>query len=263
MPLRKIAEPTDIAQAMAFLASHKAAGHISGQCLSIDGGMEGRLLWRQEGAAPANRIELPIQQPTKTPVTADFPMSPLSSDLSPFPLPPSHGTPIRVLITVNVDALDDSAQMTDYLGTRASPRQRFVKRVGLPRLVSIFRKHGILHKTTWFVPGSAILSESAIEPVISSGAEVGIMGYGDTGEPRLRSLDHKGRRRQLLGESLASIRHRLGGHGPLGFRTRATLTEMMADYLSQWGFIYGLLIASFPLSFNSLLSISKPPNLFY
>lgn len=33
---------------MAFLASHRAAGHISGQCLSVDGGMEGRLIWRNE-----------------------------------------------------------------------------------------------------------------------------------------------------------------------------------------------------------------------
>lgn len=33
---------------MAFLASHRAAGHISGQCLSVDGGMEGRLIWRHE-----------------------------------------------------------------------------------------------------------------------------------------------------------------------------------------------------------------------
>lgn len=44
--LRKIAEPGDVARAMAFLASHRAAGHISGQVLSVDGGMEGRLLFK-------------------------------------------------------------------------------------------------------------------------------------------------------------------------------------------------------------------------
>ena len=45
--LKKLAEPHDVACCMAFLSSHRAAGHISGQCISIDGGQEGRLLWRQ------------------------------------------------------------------------------------------------------------------------------------------------------------------------------------------------------------------------
>lgn len=46
--LRKIAQPEDVARTVAFLASHRASGHMSGQCLSIDGGMEGRILWREE-----------------------------------------------------------------------------------------------------------------------------------------------------------------------------------------------------------------------
>jgi hypothetical protein len=49
VPLRKIALPQDVARAMAFLASHRAAGHISGECLSVDGGMEGRIVWREPG----------------------------------------------------------------------------------------------------------------------------------------------------------------------------------------------------------------------
>lgn len=44
--LKKIAEPSDVARAMVFLASHRAAGHISGQVLSVDGGMEGRLIFK-------------------------------------------------------------------------------------------------------------------------------------------------------------------------------------------------------------------------
>lgn len=46
--LKKIAEPTDVAKAVAFLASHRASGRISGQVISIDGGMEGRIIWREE-----------------------------------------------------------------------------------------------------------------------------------------------------------------------------------------------------------------------
>lgn len=46
--LRKIAQPEDVARTVVFLASHRASGHITGQCLSVDGGMEGRVLWREE-----------------------------------------------------------------------------------------------------------------------------------------------------------------------------------------------------------------------
>jgi 3-oxoacyl-[acyl-carrier protein] reductase len=44
MALRKIAETTDIAQAVAWLCSPRAAGHITGHVLTVAGGMEGRLL---------------------------------------------------------------------------------------------------------------------------------------------------------------------------------------------------------------------------
>lgn len=45
MPLRKVATTEDIAAAILFLASPVAAGHISGQVITVAGGMEGRLLW--------------------------------------------------------------------------------------------------------------------------------------------------------------------------------------------------------------------------
>ena len=47
MPLRKVATTADIANAIVFLASPVAAGHISGQLITVAGGMEGRLLWAQ------------------------------------------------------------------------------------------------------------------------------------------------------------------------------------------------------------------------
>jgi 3-oxoacyl-[acyl-carrier protein] reductase len=44
MALRKVAEPEDIARVIAFLCSPHAAGHVTGQLVTVAGGMEGRLL---------------------------------------------------------------------------------------------------------------------------------------------------------------------------------------------------------------------------
>lgn len=44
MALRKVAEPEDVARAIVFLTSPTAAGHVTGQTVTVAGGMEGRLL---------------------------------------------------------------------------------------------------------------------------------------------------------------------------------------------------------------------------
>jgi 3-oxoacyl-[acyl-carrier protein] reductase len=44
MALRKIATVEDVARAIAFLCSPSAAGHVTGQVITVAGGMEGRLL---------------------------------------------------------------------------------------------------------------------------------------------------------------------------------------------------------------------------
>lgn len=48
MPLRKVATTEDIANTIVFLTSPVAAGHITGQMITVAGGMEGRLLWPGE-----------------------------------------------------------------------------------------------------------------------------------------------------------------------------------------------------------------------
>ncbi len=48
MSLRQIATAKDIARTVLFLASPKLARHISGQTLSVSGGMEGRILWGEK-----------------------------------------------------------------------------------------------------------------------------------------------------------------------------------------------------------------------
>jgi 3-oxoacyl-[acyl-carrier protein] reductase len=46
--LRKFGKPSDIASAVVFLSSHRLAGHITGQLLFVDGGMEGRTLYQPD-----------------------------------------------------------------------------------------------------------------------------------------------------------------------------------------------------------------------
>jgi 3-oxoacyl-[acyl-carrier protein] reductase len=44
MPLRKVAQPDDVAWQVVVLASDRLSGHVSGQVVVVAGGMEGRLL---------------------------------------------------------------------------------------------------------------------------------------------------------------------------------------------------------------------------
>ncbi|MFX1252799.1 MAG: SDR family NAD(P)-dependent oxidoreductase [Promethearchaeota archaeon] len=48
IPLRKIALPIDIGQVILYLASDNLSGHVSGQEITIAGGMEGRVLFSPE-----------------------------------------------------------------------------------------------------------------------------------------------------------------------------------------------------------------------
>jgi 3-oxoacyl-[acyl-carrier protein] reductase len=44
MPLRKVARPEDVARQVVVLASDELSGHVTGQVVTVAGGMEGRLL---------------------------------------------------------------------------------------------------------------------------------------------------------------------------------------------------------------------------
>lgn len=48
MPLRQLARAKDIARAALFLASPSAARHVSGEVITVAGGMEGRSLWEAD-----------------------------------------------------------------------------------------------------------------------------------------------------------------------------------------------------------------------
>lgn len=48
-PVKKLGRPADVAAQVAVLASPRLSGHVSGVNVSVDGGMEGRLLFPPEG----------------------------------------------------------------------------------------------------------------------------------------------------------------------------------------------------------------------
>ena len=44
MALRKVAEPEDVARQIVVLASDELSGHVTGQVVTVAGGMEGRVI---------------------------------------------------------------------------------------------------------------------------------------------------------------------------------------------------------------------------
>ncbi|MSR61983.1 MAG: SDR family oxidoreductase [Planctomycetes bacterium] len=62
MALRQLARAEDVARTVAWLASPSAAAHVSGESVSVAGGMEGRLLWNADEvdrAAVLARLQRP------------------------------------------------------------------------------------------------------------------------------------------------------------------------------------------------------------
>jgi 3-oxoacyl-[acyl-carrier protein] reductase len=52
IPLRKVGRAHDVAMAVVYLASSHLSGHVSGQVLTVSGGMEGRVLYAPDEVDP-------------------------------------------------------------------------------------------------------------------------------------------------------------------------------------------------------------------
>lgn len=85
--------PENVARAMAFLASHRVAGHISGQCISVEGGI---LIWKENKVVKTS--DLSVSSSLQT-----IPQS--------MPKPPRNK--IRVAVSIDLDAV------SGWLGTGA------------------------------------------------------------------------------------------------------------------------------------------------
>lgn len=237
VPLRKIAQPSDVARAAAFLASHRAAGHISGQCISVDGGMEGRIVWSEE--------EIQKSQSTKSegtappdPSKATQALSIQLSTVAPSLNPSIESRPkIKVLLSVDFDAV------SGWLGTGQHPDNNladysagfFSAYVGVPRLLKLFKKHKIQDKVTWFVPmHSAESFPSEFASIKDSGAEIGLHGYCHEGAPQLTATQE----REVL-EHCISVYQKLTGRTPVGYRAPLyQLRESTVQLLEHHDFLY-------------------------
>ncbi|KAJ9218276.1 CAZyme family CE4 [Paecilomyces variotii] len=229
VPLRKIAKPEDVARAMAFLASHRAAGHISGECLSVDGGMEGRLVWKE------NEV-------VKTPSSNQLAVASKSQEQSvsqsiPRALTKPKRNKIRVSVSIDLDAV------SGWLGTGSHPDNIladyssgfFAAKVGVPRLLHMLKKVGIADRCTWFIPGhSAESFPEEVRQVVESGCEIGLHGYAHEGAYQMTPAQE----RDVL-ERCIEISMKLTGKKPAGYRAPLyQLRESTLDLLEEYGFEY-------------------------
>jgi NAD(P)-dependent dehydrogenase (short-subunit alcohol dehydrogenase family)/peptidoglycan/xylan/chitin deacetylase (PgdA/CDA1 family) len=238
--LKKVALPMDVARAAAFLASHRAAGHISGQCISIDGGMEGRIVWSEE--------EIEKSQHTEHAATAYITSndhesvvverSTASEPQMILQPPNTHVHPkIKVLLSIDFDAV------SGWLGTGQHPDNNlsdyssgfFSAYVGVPRLLKLFRRFGIHDKVTWFVPmHSAESFPKEFAGIVESGAEIGLHGYCHEGAPQLTPTQE----REVL-EHCITIYQNLIGRKPVGYRAPLyQLRESTVELLEEHSFLY-------------------------
>jgi NAD(P)-dependent dehydrogenase (short-subunit alcohol dehydrogenase family)/peptidoglycan/xylan/chitin deacetylase (PgdA/CDA1 family) len=249
VPLRKIAQPTDVARAAAFLASHRAAGHISGQCISVDGGMEGRIVWSEdeskgskhtaiESAIPATDIKTEVFGTPTQGVQISSRNLPLTSTQPVVPVSMLQQTrKIKILLSVDFDAV------SGWLGTGQHPENNladystgyFSAQVGVPRLLKLFKKLGVQDKTTWFVPmHSAESFPDEFQSIMDSGAEIGLHGYCHEGAPQLTPTQE----RDVL-EHCIALYQDLVGRRPVGYRAPLyQLRETTVDLLEKYSFLY-------------------------
>ncbi|KAH3942600.1 hypothetical protein HBI25_054750 [Parastagonospora nodorum] len=249
VPLRKIAQPTDVARAAAFLASHRAAGHISGQCISVDGGMEGRIVWSEDEIQKSQQTASRPTPKTAQSTVEVFGTSTQGVQISSVSQPTTSGQPtsasvtpqntrkIKILLSVDFDAV------SGWLGTGQHPDNNladyssgfFAGQVGVPRLLKLFKKLGVQNKVTWFVPmHSAESFPDQFQSILDSGAEIGLHGYCHEGAPQLTPTQE----RDVL-EHCIALYQELVGRRPVGYRAPLyQLRESTVELLEKYSFLY-------------------------
>lgn len=222
--LKKIAKPEDVARCTAFLASHRTAGHITGQCISVDGGQEGRLLWKEEqmlGTSKVQRLE-----------------AALSTSIPQALTPAQRARRMRICLSVDFDAI------SGYLGTGHVPENTladysagiFSANVGVGRLLRLFAKHNISDKMTWFIPGHSMETfPKQTAAVVASGAEIGLHGYSHEGAYAMTVEQEK----DVLEKCIELATKLKNGKRPVGYRAPLyQIRETTVKLLQEHDFLY-------------------------
>ncbi|GAB7348219.1 hypothetical protein MBLNU459_g6216t1 [Dothideomycetes sp. NU459] len=230
VPLRKIAKPQDVAKAVAFLASHQAAGHVSGQCLSVDGGMEGRIVWREEEVLGKKNQPAP----STTPKTS-IPMQ-ISK--------PKPKQRIKIAFSIDFDAI------SGWLGTGAHPDNSmadfssgyFSAHVGVSRLLKVLTKLKVADKVTWCIPGHSMETfPQQTRAIVESGAEIALHGYSHESASQLSAAQE----RAVLAKTM-SLATALTGKRPRGYRAPLyQLKERTIALLQEQGFLWDSSLSHF------------------
>lgn len=225
--------PADVARTMAFLASKRAAGHISGQCIRVEG--KGNPISskiedsKSSATEPVQTIPQTLSKPKRNKIRVA-----VSIDLDAVSgwLGTSKSTSrIQILfqLTVAIDSHPDN-NLADYSAGF------FAARVGVPRLLRMLKKLDLANRCTWFIPGHSVESfPEEVKQVVSSGCEVGLHGYAHEGAYQLTPEQE----RDVLVKCM-EIAQKLTGKKPVGYRAPLyQLRESTLDLLEEFGFEYG------------------------
>lgn len=224
--LKKIAQPKDVAKAVAFLASHEAAGHTSGQCVSVDGGMEGRVVWREEEVLGKNS-----EGSTQALQTQSAPSLPMQISK------PKAKQSIKIALSIDFDAI------SGWLGTGAHPENNmsdyssgyFSANVGVYRLLGVFKSLGIADKVTWAIPGHSMETfPKQTKAIVDSGCEIALHGYSHESASQMTAEQE----RDVL-EKCIDLATKLTGKKPCGYRAPLyQLKERTISLLQEYGFLW-------------------------
>ena len=232
---------------MVFLSSHHAAGHISGECISVDGGQEGRLIWKEAqvlgSTASTTSSTAPLVSDTTTPPVSATSAPQTSVFTNRSSIPASLASPkttrrLRITLSIDFDAI------SGYLGTGHDERNTlsdlsaglFSARVGVPRLLSLFAKHKISDAVTWFIPGHSMETFPAeTQNIVSSGAEIALHGYSHEGAYALTPEQE----REILEKCIDLATNLKDGKKPTGYRAPLyQIRESTVSLLQEHGFLY-------------------------
>jgi NAD(P)-dependent dehydrogenase (short-subunit alcohol dehydrogenase family)/peptidoglycan/xylan/chitin deacetylase (PgdA/CDA1 family) len=223
--LKKIAQPEDVARTVAFLASHRAAGHISGQCLSVDGGMEGRIVWREEEVLGARQTGGGrIATPSSAVIPQHISLSPPKRRL-------------KIAWSFDFDAV------SGWLGTGKHPdnctadysQGYFSAHQGVPRLLKMLEGLGIDDKVTWCIPGHSMETFPVqTKAIVDSGAEIALHGYAHEAASQMTAEQE----RDVL-ERCSALVKELTGKPPVGYRAPLyMLQERTISLLQEYNFLW-------------------------